>query len=208
MENVYLVENPLVDHYVGVIRDEKTEKNEFSNAIENIVYLMSSKITGDVALSHRSINTPMAETTVAYFFDKILIVPILRAGLAMFEPIRKVMPHSTSGYIGIKRNPDTSAQMYYENLPADLHGYRVILLEVVIATGNTLDFAINHLINSGVNPEKISIASIISSRKGLENLMQKYPGISAVTCAIDEILDENGMIIPGLGDAGDRYNGY
>ena len=208
MTNVHLVKTPLIDHYVGVIRDESTNKNDFANAIENIVYLMSSQITSDVELGYKRVNTPIAETTVAYFFDKVLIIPILRAGLAMFEPMRRILPMSTCGYIGIKRLPDLTADMYYCNLPPDLASYRIVLLETVIGTGSTLDCTIEYLMAQGVDPKKLSVASIICARKGLEDLAAKHSDVSFVVSAIDEILDERGYIVPGLGDAGDRYNGY
>jgi len=206
--NVHLVKTPLIDHYVGVIRDELTNKNDFATAIENIVYLMSSHITSDVELGYKRVNTPVAEATVAYFFDKILVIPILRAGLAMLEPIRKILPMSICGYIGIKRLPDLTADMYYRNLPPNLADYRVVLLETVIGTGSTLDCTIEYLISEGVDPKKLSVASIICARKGLEELAAKHKDVNFVVAAIDEILDERGYIVPGLGDAGDRYNGY
>jgi len=217
MNEVIQVQNPLIDHYVGVIRDEKTGKCDFAIAIENIVYLMSSSITGNIGTAKKTVKTPMADTEVAYFIDKILVIPILRAGLAMFEPIRKLVPQATFGYVGIKRKqeqsddsalPNFSADMYYCNLPPNLHEFRVIILDIVVATGSTVEYVINHLLEQGVPQEKISLASIISSQEGISVLQAKFPKVQMLTCALDPILTDEGMIVPGLGDAGNRYNGY
>jgi len=217
MKGIIQVSNPLIDHYVGVIRDENTCKNDFVQAVECIVSLMSFSITGNVNTAKKRVQTPVAEADIAYFFDKILIIPILRAGLAMFDPVKKVLPMATFGYVGIKRMGDKvrdgenmgfEADMYYCNLPPNLHEYKVIILDVLIATGSTVDYAIEYLGKEGVPQENISVVSIISSRPGLENLQSKFPNVKIFTCEIDDILNEKGYIVPGLGDAGNRYNGY
>ncbi|MDR2167612.1 MAG: uracil phosphoribosyltransferase [Clostridiales bacterium] len=217
MKDAIIVSNPLISHYVGIIRDANTCKNDFVNAVESIVYLMSFSITGHVETAQKRVMTPVAEADVGYFFDKILLIPILRAGLAMFDPMRKILPLATFGYVGIKRKGDKvtdaenmgfTADMYYCNLPPKLHEFKVMILDVVIATGSTVDYAIEYLIGQGVKPENISLVSIISSRPGLDNLRRKFPEVSIYTCEIDEILTEKGYISPGLGDAGNRYNGY
>ena len=217
MKAITQVSNPLISHYVGVIRDENTCKNDFVQAVECIVSLMSFSITGNVNTAKKRVMTPVAEADIAYFFDKILIIPILRAGLAMFDPVKKVLPMATFGYVGIKRMGDKvtdadnmgfAADMYYCNLPPNLHEYKVIILDVVIATGSTVDYAIEYLGKEGVAQENISLVSIISSRPGLENLQKKFPNVKIFTCEIDDVLNEKGYIVPGLGDAGNRYNGY
>ena len=211
MKKVKQVKGPLISHFTGIIRNKETEKNEFAAAIENIVYLMSNEITGDVKIKPIKVLTPIAEADVAYFFDKILLIPVLRAGMAMFEPMRRILPLSTSGYIGIKRVDDGenfAADMYYCNLPPNLPEFKVFILDVVVATGSSIDFVVKHLISQGVSPENINLISIISSKKGLENLSEEFPDINIYTCEIDEVLNEKGYIVPGLGDAGNRYNGY
>jgi len=208
------VSNPLIDHYLGVIRDEQTGKNEFAQAIESIVYLMSSSITGNIGTAKKTVKTPLADTEVAYFFDKILVIPILRAGLAMFEPVKRIIPSATFGYLGIKRNQsgtgskDFSADMYYCNLPPNLDEYKVLMLDVVVATGVSTKHCIDYLIERGVKEENITLASLICASEGIEKIRDNYPSMDLFTCAIDEVLTEKGYILPGLGDAGDRYNGY
>lgn len=213
MKDIVILSNPLIDHYLGVIRDEQTGKNEFGQAIESIVYLMSSSITGNIGVSTKSVKTPLAETNVAYFFDKILVIPILRAGLAMFEPIKRIIPSATFGYVGIKRShaaaiKDITADMYYCNLPPNLSEYKVILLDVVVATGVSTSYCVDYLIGKGVKEENITLASIIVSSEGIDKVNSTYPKMEIFTCAIDDVLTDNGYIVPGLGDAGDRYNGY
>ena len=217
MNNINIVSNPLISHYVGVIRDENTCKNDFVQAVECIVSLMSFSVTGSVNTATKQVMTPVAACDVAYFFDKILIIPILRAGLAMFDPIKRVLPMATFGYVGIKRvgekvtdgnNMGFEADMYYCNLPPNLSEYKVIILDVVVATGSTVDYAVEYLGKQGVTQENISLVSIISSRPGIENLQKKFPKLNIFTCEIDDILNEKGYIVPGLGDAGNRYNGY
>ncbi|MCL2236534.1 MAG: uracil phosphoribosyltransferase [Defluviitaleaceae bacterium] len=202
--------NPMIDHYVGVIRDKSTGKGDFANAIENIVYLMSQDITGNIGTERKKVMTPVAEADVAYFFDKVLVVPILRAGMAMFEPLRRLLPMATFGYMGIRRTHcegEFQADMYYRSLPDDLAEHKVILTEVIVATGSTIDYTIDHLLKDGVAQENITLACIIASKMGVDMLIEKYPKINILACAIDEKLNEKGYIVPGLGDAGDRYNG-
>lgn len=213
MKGIIKMSNPLIDHYLGVIRDEQTGKNDFAQSIESIVYLMSFNITGNIGTAVKTVKTPLAETDVAYFFDKILVIPILRAGLAMFEPIKRIIPDATYGYVGIKRShapvrKDITADMYYCNLPDNLCEYKVILLDVVVATGVSTSHCVDYLIERGVKEENIILASIIVSREGIEKVNAAYPKMEIFTCAIDEVLTDNGYIVPGLGDAGDRYNGY
>jgi len=213
MDNFTLINGSIIDHYVGIIRDKNSCKSTFSNAIENIMYLMIPDITSGFASSPKKVLTPMAEAVAASFSERVLIIPILRAGLAMLEPLKKVIPNTTFGYIGMKRKTDEvtgeiRADMYYCNLPSGLAGCKVLMLEVVIATGSSLIPAIEHLISNGAKQEDISVVSIISARPGLEVLHKAFPDIRLFACAVDDALDENGYIIPGLGDAGDRYNGY
>ena len=151
--------------------------------------------------------------TNASFSEKVLIIPILRAGLAMLEPLKKVIPNTTIGYIGMKRKVDETtseiwADMYYCNLPTDLREYKILMLDIVIATGSSVIPAIDHLIDRGADQENISVVSIVAARPGLENLRNSFANINLSTCAIDDMLNEHGYIVPGLGDAGDRYNGY
>ena len=211
MKQAIKVSNPLISHYVGELRDINTDKNAFANAIENIVYLMSSQITSNIECGTKKVSTPLADTEVAYFFDKVLIIPILRAGMAMFEPMKRILPHAAYGYIGIQRvekDGQLVADMYYCNLPSNLQDYKVYILEIVVATGVTVKHTVDYLLEQGVKCENISLVSIISSKYGVEELGSKYPQLNMITCEIDETLTDKGYIVPGLGDAGDRYNGY
>jgi len=205
------VNSPLVKHYIGIIRDVESDKNTFSSAIENLAYLMLPQITSDLLLTEKRIQTPLTETTVASFYDKVLLIPILRAGLALLEPLKKVIPDTAVGYIGMKRGTNAdgiTADMYYENLPPNLHEYNIMILDCIIATGSSIALAINHLKQYGVAEKKISVISVMSARPGLDSLCSQFPDITIATCQIDEKLNEKGFIVPGLGDAGNRYNGY
>jgi uracil phosphoribosyltransferase len=212
MKGVRIVSSPLIEHYVGIIRDVQTCKNEFGRSIENIIYLMSNDITGHVGTEKRMVSSPLAETEVAYFSDKIMIVPIMRAGLAMLEPLRRVIPTADFGYVGIRRTRGPAGEfipeVYYQHLPIDMKDYKVYLLEVVVATGSSVNYAVNHLLEEGVPEDRISLISIISSKVGLGRLQERFPQMNIYTCVIDEILTDQGMIVPGLGDAGNRFNGY
>jgi uracil phosphoribosyltransferase len=211
MKDIRVVSNPLIEHYVGVIRDVGTCKNEFGRSIENIVYLMSKDITSHIGTEKRVVSSPLAETEVAYFSDKILVIPILRAGMSMLEPLKRVIPMADFGYVGIRRtrvDDEFVPDVYYRHLPSNLSDYKVYILEVVVATGSSVNYAINDLLQAGVPEGNISLISIISSKIGLDRMQKKYPQVSIFTCAIDEILTDKGMIVPGLGDAGNRYNGY
>ena len=211
MGRLIKVGGPLVEHYIGVIRDAESDKNTFSSAIENLAYLMLPQITSDLLLTEKRIQTPLTETTVAYFYDKVLLIPILRAGLALLDPLKRVIPDTAVGYIGMKRyeNADgITADMYYENLPPNLGEYKIMILDCIIATGSSIALAIEHLKKYGVSEEKISVISVMAAKPGLDSLYNQFPGITIATCQIDEKLNEKGFIVPGLGDAGNRYNGY
>ena len=211
MQNFIKVDSPLVKHYISVIRDKNSNKNEFSDGIENLVYLMLPQITNGLMLSETRINTPLTETSGYFFADKVLLIPVLRAGLAMLDPIKKIIPQTAVGYIGMRREESgktITAEMYYENLPPNLDSYKIMLLDCIIATGVSLIHTIKHLIDKGANQKNISIVSIMMAQPGLDALLAEFPEITIATCQVDEILNEKGYIVPGLGDAGNRYNGY
>jgi len=213
LDGVTLVENPLISHYMGIIRDRESDKNAFSNAIEALVYLMIPEITNDLKTSEKAILTPLAEARVDYFCENVLIIPILRAGMAMLEPLKRIIPNTVFGYFGMKRVTDSAtsaiyAEMHFSNLPPNLGDYQIMILDIVIATASSISRAIENLLALGAKQENIQIVGILAARPGIEILQKHFPKINISVCAIDEKLDENGYIVPGLGDAGDRYNGY
>ena len=204
------INNPLINHYIGKIRDKNSNSKEFNLSIKNIVFLMAGEISKKMEFFEKDIETPVSFSKSIEISDNICLVPILRAGIALLEPMREIFPYSHCGYMGIKRNYNSNsksdADIYYHNLPKNLDDYKIYLLEVVLASGITLQTAINFLIDKGIKPKNITIVSIIACEYGIQNIQNISKDIDIYFCKKDELRLTDGYLLPGLGDAGDRYS--
>ena len=207
MQNVVVLDHPLIQHKLSLLRDKHTDTKEFRELVSEIAMLSGYEVTRDMPLKEVEIETPVgiAKANVIHG-KKLCIVPILRAGLGMVDGMIRLLPMAKVGHIGIYRNPDTLSPVeYYCKLPDDVAEREIVILEPMIATGGTIVEAVNYLKERGV--KKIKIMSLIASVQGIEHVFESHPDVLIYSCAIDEKLNDHAYIVPGLGDAGDRLFG-
>ena len=207
MGKVTIMDHPLIQHKIGLIRDERTGTRDFRAMVAEIAMLECYESTRDLSLEDVEITTPIQKTTVKRLEGKKLaIVPILRAGLGMVEGMQTLIPAAKVGHIGMYRDPDTLEPVeYYCKLPADIEERAVFVVDPMLATGGSACDAIRQLKKHGCR--KIRFLCIIAAPDGLERLQKEHPDVDIVVGALDEKLNEVGYIVPGLGDAGDRIFG-
>ena len=210
MANFTVVDHPLIQHKVTIIRKEETSTKEFREITNEIGMLMAYEITRDLPLEDVVIQTPLVETTQKQLVGKKLaVVPILRAGLGMVDGIVDLIPSARVGHIGMYRDHDTlEAIEYFAKFPTDIKERRVFVVDPMLATGASAIAALNQLVNKyDVAPSNISFVCLVAAPEGIKALQEANPEVDIFTAALDEKLDENGYILPGLGDAGDRIFG-
>ena len=210
MANFTVVDHPLIQHKVTIIRKEETSTKEFREITNEIGMLMAYEITRDLPLEDVVINTPLVETTQKQLAGKKLaVVPILRAGLGMVDGIVDLIPSARVGHIGMYRDHDTlQAIEYFAKFPTDIKERRVFVVDPMLATGASAIAALNQLINKyDVDANNITFVCLVAAPEGVKALQEAHPDVDIFTAALDEGLDENGYILPGLGDAGDRIFG-
>ena len=204
MAKVYVMDHPLIQHKLSLMRDKTTGVKEFREAVSEIATLMCYEATRDLPLKEIEIETPMAVAKVKVISGKKLaIVPILRAGLGMVDGVLNLIPAAKVGHIGLYRDPETLNPVeYYCKLPSDIAERDVIVLDPMLATGGSASAAITFLKNHGVS--HIKLMCIIGAPEGIEVVKKDHPDVDIFLANVDEKLNDHGYIVPGLGDAGDR----
>ena len=207
MSEVHVMDHPLIQHKVGIIRREEVGSKDFRQMISEIAMLMCYESTRNLKLQDVKIKTPICETTVKELAGKKLaVVPILRAGLGMVEGMLAMIPAAKIGHIGLYRDPETLAPVeYYCKLPSDIASREVFVTDPMLATGGSATAAITMLKEKGA--KKIHFMCIIASPEGIEKMHEVHPDVDVFVGALDDHLNEHGYIVPGLGDAGDRIFG-
>lgn len=207
MNNVKIIEHPLVQHKISLLRDKTTGSKEFRELVAETAMLMCYEATRDLPLKEVEISTPIAKAKSKIISGrKLAFIPILRAGQGMAEGVTALVPAAKIGHIGTFRDPETlESVLYYSKLPDDINERDAIVLDPMLATGASLCVAIEELKKK--NAKSIKFMCIIASPEGLENVHSKYPDVEIYCGAIDDRLDEHKYIVPGLGDAGDRMFG-
>lgn len=206
-KNVFVFDHPLIRHKVAILRDKNTSMKEFRELIEEITTIMTYESMRDVELVPVQVETPL-EVTTQYKVadDSVAIVPILRAGLGMVNGVHKVFPTAKVGHIGMYRDEDTlEPHEYYCKLPEDIEHKTVFLIDPMLATGGSACDAIAALKQRGC--KKIKFMAIIAAPQGVEKIALAHPDVPVYVSTLDRCLNENGYILPGLGDAGDRLFG-
>lgn len=209
-KNVYTVNHPLCCHNLSIIRNKHTTAEVFRNAIRRITYLLFYKATEDLELEDITIETPLETCNTKKLSSKkeIIIAPILRAGLIFSDIANEIMPFATVRHIGMYRDEDTLTPVwYYNKIPVEFEHPEdkiILILDPMLATGNSAIDAIKLFINKKVPQKNIRFVSLISAPEGLEKVQSLYPDVQIITASIDNRLNEHGYICPGLGDAGDR----
>lgn len=207
---IKVLNHPLVDHKITVLRDKSTPSPIFRQLVDELVTLLAYEATRDIRVESREVETPVAKTVGSHIASpRPLIVPILRAGLGMLEGMTRLIPTAEVGFLGMARNEETlDIVTYAERLPEDLTGRQVYVLDPMLATGGTLIEAIKFLRARGA--ERITCVCVLGAPEGIEALEKGIDGLENVDlflAAQDERLNEKSYIVPGLGDAGDRLYG-
>jgi len=201
-----IIQHPIVARDLTILRESRTKTADFRVAMARIATILAYYALKDLPLREIEVDTPITRTTGYQIDQKIVIVPILRAGLSLVDAIIDFVPDAKVGHLGMYRDETTHQPVdYYSNMPEDLDKALVLLVDPMLATGGSADDAIDFLQNSGA--ENIRFISLISAPEGLERISNKYPDVPIITAAVDEKLNDNAFIVPGLGDAGDRYFG-
>ncbi len=206
-ENVHILNHPLIQHKLSILRKETTGVKEFREIVGEIAMLMCYDATRDLQTKEIKIKTPIATAKVRVLAGKKLaIVPILRAGLGMVDGMLNLIPSAKVGHIGLYRDPQTLEPVeYYCKLPPDIEERDVLVVDPMLATGGSSVAAIGFLKKRGVT--HIKLLNIIAAPEGVERVTREHPDVQLYCAALDERLNEHGYIVPGLGDAGDRIFG-
>lgn len=205
--NINVLDNPIIEHKLSIIRNKNTGTKEFREIITEIAIFLCYEAMKDAKLKEVEIETPLCKTKAKVLEeDNYAFVPILRAGTGMLDGLLQVIPNAKIGHIGLYRNEETLEPVkYYYKMPKDISNREVLILDPMLATGGSAADTIKCLKEDGV--KKIKFLSIISAPEGIKKLNEEYPDVELYTAAIDEKLNEHGYILPGLGDAGDRIFG-
>ena len=207
MSEVKIMDHPLIQHKIGLIRKKETGSKDFRDLISEIAMLMCYEATRNLKLEEIEIETPICKTTVMELKGKKLaIVPVLRAGLGMVDGMLNMIPAAKVGHIGLYRDPETLNPVeYYCKIPADCAEREVFVVDPMLATGGSSSAAITLLKNRGV--KNIHFMCIIAAPEGVKKMKEDHPDVDIFVGALDEKLNEHGYRVPGLGDAGDRIFG-
>lgn len=201
-----IIHHPVVSRDLTILRNTNTITADFRVAMARIATILAYFALKDLPLKEKEIHTPITKTKGYEIDKKIIIVPILRAGLSLVDAIIDFVPDAKVGHLGMYRDETTHQPVdYYSNLPEGLEGALVLLVDPMLATGGSADDAIEFLREKGA--KNIRFISVISAPEGLDRISNKYPDVPIITAAVDEKLNNDAFIVPGLGDAGDRYFG-
>ena len=208
MGKVQILEHPLLQHKLSILRDKNTGVKEFREAVGEIAALMCYEATRNLPTKEIEIETPVATAKVKVLAGKKLsIVPILRAGLGMVDTMISLIPSAKVGHIGLFRDPETHEPVkYYCKMPPDISERQVFVVDPMLATGGSAIAAIDILKNA-YGCKSITLMDIIAAPEGIQAVSEAHPDIDIIVTAVDEKLNENAYIVPGLGDCGDRIFG-
>jgi uracil phosphoribosyltransferase len=204
---VTVVEHPLVQHKLSLLRQRETSTSSFRRLLSEISMLMAYEVTRDLPLVYVDIETPL-QIMRAPRIDgkKVVLVSVLRAGNGMLDGMLEILPSARVGHIGLYRDPKTLEPVeYYVRMPGDLGDREVIVIDPMLATGNSAVAAVARIL--AMAPQSLKFVCLLAAPEGIQNLRQAHPSVPIFTAAIDERLNDHGYILPGLGDAGDRLFG-
>ena len=207
MSNVHLIDHPLVQHKLTLMRRKDASTNSFRRLLNEISMLMAYEVTRDMPMQDIEVETPL-ETTTGKVIDgkKLVFVSILRAGTGILDGMLTVVPGARVGHIGLYRDPKTlTAVEYYFKMPQNMENRDVIVVDPMLATGNSAIAAVERL--KELNPKSIKFVCLLTCPEGIKALQTAHPDVHIYTAAIDRELNSHGYILPGLGDAGDRIFG-
>lgn len=207
MAKLQVLDHPLIQHKLSLIRDEKTGSKEFRELVEEVAMLMAYEVTRDFPLQEIEVKTPVAVAKANVIAGrKVGLVPILRAGLGMVDGMLRLIPAAKVGHVGLYRDPETLLPVeYYCKLPNDIEERDLIVIDPMLATGGSASAAITFLKDRG--SKNIKLMCLIAAPEGIKTVQNAHADVDIFVAAVDERLNEHGYIVPGLGDAGDRLFG-
>ena len=206
MDNVTQIEHAVMAHHITRIRDEQCDTTEFRGSMEVIGNILALETLRSLATNDEVVQTPLAHFKGKSLSQSVVIVPILRAGLALVEPFTRGLPDATVIHLGMYRDEETATPVwYYNKLENELTEDVAIIVDPMLATGGSLIAAIDELKQRGIN--SIRVASVIAAPEGINAVVEKHPNVEIYVCDVDSHLNDRAFIVPGLGDAGDRYFG-
>lgn len=205
-KNVTLVKHPVVNRDLTILRDVNTNISEFRAAIKRIAMILAYHALKELPQTTFEVETPIQKTT-GYDIDQgVMVVPILRAGLSLSDALLQFIPDARVGHLGMERNETThQPEDYYSNIPDGVEDDMVLVVDPMLATGGSAHDALSFLEDKGA--QHLRFVSLICAPEGLQKLEEEHPNVHTITAAIDEKLNDDAFIVPGLGDAGDRYFG-
>lgn len=206
MSNLRIAEHPLTLNSLAVLRSRTTDTAAFRRHAAIVSRILLIEATRDMALKPANIETPLAPMEAQVLAEEAVVVPVLRAGLAMLFAVQDFLLDVPVGFLGLERDEETAvAREYYQKLPPRLEGRRVLILDPMLATGGSLDETVSAV--SRRKTGRIILVCIVAAPEGVRRLAERHPDVQIVTAALDERLDDRKFIVPGLGDFGDRYFG-
>jgi len=209
MGNFHVLDHPLIQHKLTMIRQKDCGTKVFREVVNEISMLMAYEVSRDLPLEDVEIETPLVKTTLKTLAGKkVAIIPILRAGLGMVDGILELIPAAKIGHVGMYRDHDTLQPVeYFVKLPSDISERQLFVVDPMLATGGSAVAAIDALLKRGAQPNSIKFCCLVAAPEGVKVLQDAHPEIDIYAAALDERLNEDGYILPGLGDAGDRLFG-
>lgn len=207
MENVHVIDHPLIQHKLTIIRNKETGTKDFRDVVNEIARLLAYEVSREMPLEDVEIQTPLTTTIQKRLSGKkVVIVPILRAGLGMVDGMLDLIPAARVGHIGMYRNEETMEPVeYFCKMPQDIGERQLLVVDPMLATGGSAIAAIEALKKRGA--QDIKLVVLVAAPEGIKKLQEAHPDVSIYTAAIDEKLNDKAYIEPGLGDAGDRLFG-
>ncbi|MCF0259991.1 MAG: uracil phosphoribosyltransferase [Erysipelotrichaceae bacterium] len=199
-------DHPLIKHKLSIMRDKETSTKDFRENLDEIGSLMVYEITRDLPLKEIEIETPMCSMTASKLAKDVVVVPILRAGLGMVSGITKLIPNAKVAHVGVYRDENTlEPHAYFEKYPKNMDDAVVIVVDPMLATGGSAVAALDMVKKQGA--KNIRLVCLVGAEEGIQNVKKHHPDVDVYLAALDGSLNENGYIVPGLGDAGDRIFG-
>ena len=207
MSTFHLIDHPLIQHKLTIMRDKDTPTKDFRELLDEISMLMGYEVTHSLPLEDVTVETPLVTATFKRLAGKKLaIVPILRAGLGMVDGLLKLMPSARVGHIGLYRDPETHLPVeYYCKMPPDIEERLVLIVDPMLATGGSAADAITMVKRRGA--KNVALMCLVAAPEGVKKVQDEHPDVEIYSAALDECLNDHAYIVPGLGDAGDRIFG-
>jgi len=204
---ITIIQSPFLEHKLTILRNKKTSNSLFRQTMNDVSYLIACEVLKFLKYKNVYVQTPIKKTAGKQLAQQVILVPILRAGLGLLEGFVKLLPDAEKGHIGLYRDEQTYKPVEYLFKLPKTKNKKIIILDPMLATGNSSIAAINLVKGKEVKTKNIFLVSLLAAPEGVKNVQKNHKGLRIFTCKIDSKLNKNKFIVPGLGDAGDRYMG-